>query len=609
MNIFTIILSYLIILFILNIFGFIANNTNSKERDYSSPIYGFGIIIIIENFLFFFIKISTITISYTILILSIFILFYLIKLNFIKKFLNSFLFSVLLGLPIFSFFIFFYLIYGENLIIFRGNHWDYFYYLHQSLIVLNNNFADLMKNSNEIYAGIAKYNHDRPDTFLNIALIKIVSNLDIFRSGFLYKCICISLIANGFASLIRFHKTKIIFAILFPFSFWVFYIYETDALGQLASIPISLLLTSLIFEYFSKNVEISNKKIIKISIVSASLFLIYAEIFFIYLFIFILFIVTANKINIFNYKKIKIYFKILFLFTIFTIPGFDSTYGTIFNKIISNLIGDSNNSWGYYGAFLIGKESIISNEQITEQLKTITSSGYNLNIIIDILKINYLNGYQYFFLNIIPSFFGLFIITIGKFNYSLSSYFNLILIIFFNILIFLFIKRITKNFKKLNFQHKIIFKIVFLSFIFLSLIFFIRGSLWSVVKLYFFLTPFLYLFIILNKDKINYLLILTICLTPLYQYSTNNDGIGKKNSFPSIINADYKNKFNWALDNNELANCNSIKIRINSERYNIHKYNYAALKIYDKKYINLNNNINNNCIITEDGSKFIIIKN
>jgi hypothetical protein len=119
MNLFTIILSYIIILFILNIFGFIANNTNSKERDYSNPIYGFGIIIIIENFLFFFIKISTITISHTILILSIFILFYLIKLNLIKKFLNSFLFSVLLGLPIFCFFIFFYLIYGENLIIYR----------------------------------------------------------------------------------------------------------------------------------------------------------------------------------------------------------------------------------------------------------------------------------------------------------------------------------------------------------------------------------------------------------------------------------------------------------------------------------------------------------
>jgi hypothetical protein len=130
-----------------------------------------------------------------------------------------------------------------------------------------------------------------------------------------------------------------------------------------------------------------------------------------------------------------------------------------------------------------------------------------------------------------------------------------------------------------------------------------------VVKLYFYLTPFLYLFIILNKDKINYLLILTICLTPLYQYSTNNNGIGKKNSFPSIINADYKNKFDWALDNNELARCNSIKIKINSERYKVHKYNYAALKIYDKRYVNLNNNINNNCIITEDGSKFIIIKN
>lgn len=609
MHLFTIILFYLIILFILNIFGFIANNTNSKKVDYSSPIYGFAIIIIIENFLYFSIKISTITIAYTILILSIFILFSLIKLNLIKKFLNSFLFSVLLGLPIFFFLIFFYLIYGENLIIFRGNHWDYFYYLHQSLIILNNNFADLIKNSSEIYGGIAKYNHDRPVTFLNIALIKIISNLDIFKTGFLYKCICISLIANGFASIVKLHKNKIIFAVIFPFSFWVFYIYEIDALGHLASIAISLFLTSLMLECFSKNQEINNKKIINISIISASLFLIYTEIFFIYLFIFILIFIVVNKINIFNYEKIKIYFKIILLFIIFTVPGSDSTYGTIFNKIISNLVGNIHNSWGYYGAFLLGKESVVLNEQVREQLKTITSLGYNLNTIIDILQINLSSGYQYFFLNIIPSFFGLFIITIGKLDNSLSFYFNLILIVFFNILIFLFIKKTRENFKKLNFNYKILFKIVFISFIFLSLIFFIRGSFWSVIKLYFYLTPFLYLLIILNSKKINYLLIATICLTPLYQYSTNNDGIGKKNSFPSIINADYKNKFDWTLDNNELANCNSIKIKINSERYNIHKYNYAAIRIYDKKYVNLNNNINNNCIITEDGSKFIIIKN
>jgi len=609
MNFFTIIVFYLIIFFILNIFGFFLNTSNSKKSDFSSPVYGFGIIIIIENFLYFFIKISTTTIAYTLLILSILILFYLIKVNLIKKFLNSFLFSLLLGLPIFAFFIFFYFIYGENLIIFRGNHWDYFYYLHQSLIVLNNNFSDLINNSTKIYAEIAKYNHDRPDTFLNIALIKIISNLDIFTTGFLYKCICASLIANGFTSIIKFHKTKIIFAILFPFSFWVFYIYETDALGQLASIPISLLLTSLIFEYFSKNEELNNRKILNISIISASLFLLYAEVFFIYLFIFILFFIITNKINIFNYKRINIYSKIIFLFAIFTIPGFDSTYGTIFNKIISNLIGDSNNSWGYYGAFLLGKESIISNEQITDKLKIITSSGYNLNIIIDILKINYLNGYQYFFLNIVPSFFGLFIITIGKFHYSLSSYINIILIIFFNILIFLFIKKLTKNFKKLDFRYKALFKVVFISFIFLSLIFILRGSLWSVIKLYFYLTPFLYLFIILNKEKINYLLIATICLTPLYQYSINNNGIGNKNSFPSIIKADYKNKFDWKLDSNELTNCNSVKIEISSERYNIHKYYYAALKNYDKKKINLNNNINSNCIITEDGSKFTITKN
>jgi hypothetical protein len=114
--------------------------------------------------------------------------------------------------------IFFYSLYGENLIIFRGNQWDYFHYLKQSLIVLNNNYEYLSKNPDQLYFN-EKYLHDRPVTYLNIAFVKVISNLDIIKSGFLYKCICISLTANGFVTILKNHKNKIILSILFPFSF------------------------------------------------------------------------------------------------------------------------------------------------------------------------------------------------------------------------------------------------------------------------------------------------------------------------------------------------------------------------------------------------------
>ena len=97
-------------------------------------------------------------------------------------------------------------------------------------------------------------------------------------------------------------------------------------------------------------------------------------------------------------------------------------------------------------------------------------------------------------------------------------------------------------------------------------------------------------------------------MTPIYQYSENNNGIGKKNSFPSIINSDYKNKFNWNLDEDKLINCDLIKIEIDTTRYNVHKYNYAAVKVYDNQKKGEKNK-NQKCIITENGSKFVITKN
>jgi hypothetical protein len=127
--------------------------------------------------------------------------------------------------------------------------------------------------------------------------------------------------------------------------------------------------------------------------------------------------------------------------------------------------------------------------------------------------------------------------------------------------------------------------------------------------MYFFLSPFLYFLIILNKQKINYLLILIICLTPFYQYLEYNDGIGRKNSFPSIINSDYKNNFNWAFNVNELTDCSLIKIKIDPTKYNAHKYIYANIKVYDnQKILFKNRNANKKCYITENGNKFIIFK-
>ena len=255
----------------------------------------------------------------------------------------------------------------------------------------------------------------------------------------------------------------------------------------------------------------------------------------------------------------------------------------------------------------MGQKSIILDNQIVNQLKKITEGGYQFNIITEIIKINYLSGYSLFFLNVIPSFFGLFIITINQLQNSLTFYFNLISIIFTNIILIIFIIRLKKYFKKINYDYQILLKAILITFILLFVLFLFKKSYWQIIKLYFYFSPFLFFLIVLDKGNINYFLIVIICLTPIYQYSENNNGIGKKNSFPSIINPDYKNKFNWELDEKKFINCSSIEIKIDTNRYNVQKYNYAAIKVYDYQKINLQNK-NQKCLITENGNKFLISK-
>ena len=162
-----------------------------------------------------------------------------------------------------------------------------------------------------------------------------------------------------------------------------------------------------------------------------------------------------------------------------------------------------------------------------------------------------------------------------------------------------------------NNNYKILTKPILIIFLVLSFFFFIKNSYWQIIKLYFYLSPFLYLFIILNKKKIvRYFFILIICATPIYQYSIYNDGIGRKNSFPSIINPAYKKKFDWIINTHDLDSCNTIEVKIDTSRYNVHKYNYASLKVYDNENILIDNyNKIHKCFIIENGSNFIIVKN
>ena len=87
-------------------------------------------------------------------------------------------------------------------------------------------------------------------------------------------------------------------------------------------------------------------------------------------------------------------------------------------------------------------------------------------------------------------------------------------------------------------------------------------------------------------------------LLPFYKYSEFNYGIGKLDSFPSIIKKKNKVMINWKIDREKLSKCKNLEYDID-DRY---KKIYISL-IFDS--INKKNDILN-CRINENNKKFDI---
>ena len=216
---------------------------------------------------------------------------------------------------------------------------------------------------------------------------------------------------------------------------------------------------------------------------------------------------------------------------------------------------------------------------------------------------HYNAGYKYIFLNIIPSFFGIYFLSVGKVS-SFLSYLLCLAVLFLNIYIIKIIY-INLSFILKKKVKTIIFSLII---IFLFMIYFIvKGNFWVVIKIYSYVLFFLYVFISINfkTQKINKLMIILILLFPFYKYTSNNFGIGNIDSFPSIINKDLKTDINWNLDKDKLINCNYVytsennyfvKAYINIKTIYYNKYfvnsieqnskkKYCAIKIINKSFV------------------------
>ena len=159
--------------------------------------------------------------------------------------------------------------------------------------------------------------------------------------------------------------------------------------------------------------------------------------------------------------------------------------------------------------------------------------------------------------------------------------------------------------------------ISFLAIIILSFFMIINGNIWTLIKIYFYISPFIFITIAskfsLDKGKIslkiNTLVCILLLIFPIYKYSSNNFGIGRLDSFPAIMHPEMKQNFNWTFNLNKLQKCDFVTF----ENDDYFKKSYLILKFLHNSInsnITYNNNEKkiNNCYLIVENNRFIIKK-
>ena len=628
--------------FIFTILGQNATHLLLKKKDYNFieyyPIIGLGIFSIISTTSYIVFNFHISEIRY--IFYGLFTLILIINIFFLKNLTDVLKSSLKLFcniLPIYLFFIALALIYGENFYVFRGNYYDIFTQLSQGLIFERNNFSNienLLLSENFKQENFSGFNEQlakkeftknhyyfslsnlymRPFNAILLAFIFNFKYLDLFQINFILKILFLSLNFLSFKILVKtiFKIDNFFYKILpyvFIFSFWNIYNFEIDALGHFTSLSFFWACISLMIYSYDKK-KINNVSLLYFIILLSSLLIIYPTILFIIL-ILILFILFQLK-N-FLLKNLK--------YILFVIIGFFITCSLIIPYFINISLGETGSPdyWSYFGAFILGRESIVLDEENIKLVKFIISSDIALfEKLYEILKLNFNEGYIFIPLNIISSYFGFYFLTPGKVS-DLISYFLLILnfIIIFSLYINL------KNSLKLIFINNkkkyLILNKVFIFYIIFSLFLLIFGKFYGLIKLYFFFSPFIFLigFGFINQfNNLNFFKVLPLMLCvifPIYKYSENNYGIGRLDSFPSIINENQKKNIQWKVKKNELT-CNQYYID-NSNFPNKAHYNNRILSdgfvslyldFFNKNEISDKQITDSTCKIKFENEKFII---
>tara|TARA_B100000959_G_C14899515_1_gene590281 strand:- start:468 stop:1301 length:834 start_codon:yes stop_codon:yes gene_type:complete len=272
---------------------------------------------------------------------------------------------------------------------------------------------------------------------------------------------------------------------------------------------------------------------------------------------------------------------------------------------ISQALNPGIDWWTYFGAFILGRDNLVLD---AEYIKLIDENIVNKNIF-DLIKMFYLDhlkqGYNYIFINIIPSLFGVYYLTEGKII-SITSYFICLITLLLN---FYIISIIINNIK---FVLKNKIKILYASVLLILLLIFyliFKANFWTVIKIYSYCFVFIFILVSINfkNQTLNKSMIALLLIFPIYKYSTFNYGIGVADSFPSIINKEYKKKINWNLNKKNLDFCENI-YTLESD-YFVRAYINIKSLYNNKNFVNSIDEKNKNkyCEVSVRNKSFVVI--
>ncbi len=578
---------------------------NCKSSFFLDFITGISLTLIISNFLYFFLNRNLLEILIFLSLFSIFCIFYF-KSLFLKNFFTYNLFFITIVLFLATALALFY---GEQFYVFRGNYYDHTWYVSNSLLIKKFQFSEINNyfHNNNLFFVIQNLHrnlYERPASALFMSFFIFPSFIDIYLSAYIFKIFLVSLSGLSFLYFIRFYTRynsckKLFLFLFFCFSFWTLYIFEIDALSQLFFFIYFIFLIKFFTSIYVDSKLNLKRSIIFIINLSAA-FLIYPQQFLILILIFVIYFLVSIKKDLFifinnNYKKILLLFS---LFILLTIWHYKSTYLDYYNTyLLSTMQVDW---WGYYGGFVLGRDSLVTQRGYVEIIKNLIVNHQNIiSLILNIIYDHFNHQYYFILFNIPVSLFGLYFLTPGE-GLNLVNIFLLILCCF---LIHFISKNIFHNitifFHRFSSKLKYIFFSAFCSFCIIFLLNLINIRIWQLVKLYFFFSIFLIVLIIFkfyvkrNKIyfKINYLLILFFLLFPFYKYSVFNSGIARYDGFPSIINVNQKKLVSWNFSVKNLKSCNNIYIyEKNMDEIN-RRYIYAKLINSDLRFYILNKNL------------------